>query len=65
MAEHMWVMVQYAPVEVEVLEDGSVDVHTTDMADILAREDSAIGCWICEEQLTSANVHSECPGAPD
>ena len=62
--KHMWVAISYSPLVVTRDEEGNLHTHTTELGDELARENSAVGCWICEEPLTAENVDEECPGAP-
>lgn len=61
---HVWVAIQYQPVEVTQNADGDFEVHTTELADEISRDEAAIGCWICEQDLDANTYNEECPGAP-
>lgn len=60
--KHMWVAMQYTPIEVEVQTDGSLHTFTGELADEIAREDSILVCFHCGETLTTQNHEEECPG---
>lgn len=63
--KHMWVSLQYTPVEIEVQEDGSLRIFTGDIADEIARDESLLVCFICGEHLSTDNHDSECTGDGD
>jgi hypothetical protein len=64
--KHVWVAIQYAVVDVvENPETGNLDWSVTEAADELGKDEAAVGCWICEEELNHATYNTECPGPPD
>lgn len=65
MAMHAWVNLTYTPVEVQPQDDGSLHTFTTELAEEIAREEGAIGCYICGAVLTTESFDSECEGAPE
>jgi len=62
MTEHMWVAIQYTPIEIDEAEDGTLHTFTREGADELAREESAIGCYICGTPLNTNTYKGECAG---
>lgn len=59
-AGHMWVAIQYTPIEVELQPDGSIHTFTSELADEIARDDSKIGCWNCGAPLNTDTYDTEC-----
>lgn len=61
--KHVWVAIQFVPVDVSLNKDtGKLDWHITVEADNIAKEDAALGCWICEVQLDHSTYNTECAG---
>jgi len=60
MTKHMWVNLTYTPIEIEAQGDGTLHTFTTDLAESLAADDSALICFACGEHLTTANYDAEC-----
>jgi len=64
MTDHMWVMMTYVPIEVEVDPDNDEILHTytREGADEIAREEGLLGCWHCLEPLNAITYYTECSG---
>lgn len=62
MAKHLWVEIQFTPVQTERQADGSVHIYTTEEAKAVAGEEAQYGCWFCSETLDIDNLDEECPG---
>ena len=63
MTDHMWVSIQYTPIDVELQDDGTLHTFTTEMGEELARIDSSLGCWNCNAPLTTESFGTECPSS--
>lgn len=63
MTQHMWVALSYQPIDVDVDENGVLHTYTTEIGEELAREDSALVCWICLVHLNTDTHDTECPGS--
>lgn len=63
MSAHLWVAIQYTPIIIEVEPDGSLHTSTEPVADEVAREDSVLGCMLCNEALSLDTYYTECSGA--
>lgn len=59
MKHHMWVAMQYTPIEVSE-QNNELVVTVTDLAEEIAREESLLGCWNCHEPLSVESYESEC-----
>lgn len=61
MSGHMWVSLQYTPLEIE--EDGDVlHTFTNETSEELARDDAKLICFICHADLTMKSYHEVCNG---
>lgn len=60
--KHVWVAMSYTPIEVELLEDGTLHTFTTELGDEVAREQSLLGCFHCIIPLATETFDTECLG---
>lgn len=60
MVKHAWVALSYTPIEIDVLEDGTLHTFTSEHGDDLAREGAALVCFLCGETLTAENHDTDC-----
>lgn len=61
MAHHAWVELKMTPLDIDVLEDGTLNVYATEAAIEIAEEDARHACWFCYAPLTTENFGTECP----
>lgn len=57
---HMWVSMQYTPLDVERTDNGTIIVTAAEAAISTAEEDAMMGCWFCHTPLTSESFDTEC-----
>jgi len=61
--KHVWVALQYSVIDVELNgETGKLDWSVSEASDELAKEESVVGCWMCEVPLDHDTYNTECPG---
>jgi len=61
--QHSWVEISYMPVSVEVKEDGSLDILSSDEGAEAAKDEAVYGCWFCNSPLNHETFLTECrPG---
>ncbi len=58
--DHVWVSLQFTPIEVELKDDGSLDVSATETALELGEAEAIMACWFCDTKLTAESYGSEC-----
>lgn len=60
MSDHIWVAMQYTPLEIEELPDGTLNVSATESAIEVSVEEALYGCWMCHTPLDTESYHTEC-----
>jgi len=62
MIDHMWVSLQYTPLEVTKNDDGTLKVEATEAAIEAAVSGSIFSCWFCHTLLATHTFETECSG---
>jgi hypothetical protein len=62
MSGHLWVALNYQPIDVEEQPDGSLHTFTTEAGEEASKGDDALVCYICGAPLTTLSFHEVCPG---
>lgn len=60
MRDHVWVSMQYSPVIVDQLPDGTLNVSATLTSLEVAEREALMGCWFCHMPLTTEAYGTEC-----
>lgn len=61
-SEHMWVQMTYTPIEVTPKLDGTLDVHESETAAEIAKDQALLGCWFCFTPLGTDTFGTPCSG---
>lgn len=61
-SEHMWVQMTYTPIEVTPKPDGTLDVHESEAAAEVAKDEALYGCWFCFTPLGTDTFGTPCSG---
>lgn len=59
--KHMWVSMQYTPLQVEKGDDGNLSVYASDDALQVSDEEAKMGCWFCHTPLSTETFDTQCP----
>lgn len=60
MTDHMWVSMQYTPIHVDEMPDGSISVSADLSAIQVSEEEALMGCWFCHAPLSPETYHTSC-----
>jgi len=60
MREHMWVSMQYTPLEITPMPDGTLKIEATEEAIEVSVEDALMGCWFCHTPLGVESYSTMC-----
>lgn len=69
MNSHVWVRITILPINVELItvRGGDEVFHYTyaTAEKLIAEEESAFGCYLCDLPMTAESFHLSCTGVPD
>ena len=61
MPKHIWVQIEYTPIEPELTPDGKgINVYARHESLEAAKDNPAQGCWICGAGLSIETINTEC-----